>query len=127
MTKIIKDRWNPQRIMSHSMIGFRNLSFAMRDVPTQVHQILEEVRQGKLRIEFEHVHLERLIMVVDAASNRVSASLIIAALIVGSSIVIHFNRGPMFMDIPVLGVIGFVSAGILGFLLLLSILRSGKF
>ncbi len=127
MTKIIKDRWSPQRIMSHSMIGFRNLSFAMRDVPTQVHQILEEVRHGRLRIEFEHVHLERLIMVVDAASNRVSASLIIAALIVGSSIVIHFNRGPMFMEIPVLGVIGFVSAGILGLLLLLSILRSGKF
>ena len=73
------------------------------------------------------MHLERLIMVMDTASNRVAGSLVIAALIIGSSIVIYSNRGPMFMDFPLIGVIGFVSAGILGLLLLLSILRSGKF
>jgi ubiquinone biosynthesis protein len=127
VTRIIKDRWNPQRIFSHSLINFRNLSLIMRDLPLQIHQILEEVRQGKLRIEFEHVHLERLILTMEAASNRIASSLVIAALIIGSSIVIHTNRGPMFMQFPLLGIIGFVSAGIIGFLLLLSILRSGKF
>ena len=127
VTRIIKDRWNPQRIFSHSLINFRNLSLILRDLPLQIHQILEEVRQGKLRIEFEHVHLERFILTVEAASNRIASSLVIAALIIGSSIVIHTNRGPMFMQFPLLGIIGFVSAGVIGFLLLLSILRSGKF
>jgi ubiquinone biosynthesis protein len=126
VTRIVKDRWNPQRIFSHSLINFRNLSLILRDLPLQIHQILEEVRQGKLRIEFEHVHLERLILTMEAASNRIAASLVIAALIIGSSIVIHTNRGPMFMQFPLLGIIGFVSAGVIGFLLLLSILRSGK-
>jgi ubiquinone biosynthesis protein len=64
---------------------------------------------------------------MEAASNRIASSLVIAALIIGSSIVIHTNRGPMFMQFPLLGIIGFVSAGVIGFLLLLSILRSGKF
>ena len=127
VTKIMKERWNPQRLVSHSLMNVRNLSFVLRDMPTQLHQILEEIRHGKLHIEFEHMHLERLIMVMDTASNRVAGSLVIAALIIGSSIVIYSNRGPMFMDFPLIGIIGFVSAGILGLLLLLSILRSGKF
>ncbi len=125
--QLLKERWNPQRIFSHSLLNVKNLSLALRDLPGQVHQILEEVRHGRLRIEFEHVHLERLILTLEASSNRIAASLVIAALIIGSSIVIHSDRGPMFMDVPLLGIIGFVSAGIIGFVLLLSILRSGKF
>ncbi|MCP4397020.1 MAG: AarF/ABC1/UbiB kinase family protein [bacterium] len=125
--RILKDRWNPQRIFSHSMLNFRNLSLTLRDLPSQIHQILEEVRHGKLRIEFEHVHLERLILTLESSSNRIAASLVITALIIGSSIVIHSDRGPMFMDFPLMGIIGFVSAGVLGFILLLSIVRSGKF
>jgi ubiquinone biosynthesis protein len=127
VTKILRDRWNPRRIFSHSLINFKTLSLILREFPLQLHQILDEIRQGKLRIEFEHVHLERLILILDAASNRIAASLVIAALIIGSSIIIHTNRGPMFMEFPLLGIIGFVSAGIIGFWLLLSILRSGKF
>lgn len=126
MAKILKERWNPQRLASRSLLSFKNLSLALKEFPAQLHQIMEELRKGKLRIEFEHVHLERLIMILDVASNRIAASLVIAALIIGSSIIMHTNRGPMFMEFPLLGIVGFVSAGIIGFLLLLSILRSGK-
>jgi ubiquinone biosynthesis protein len=127
VTRILQERWNPQRVFSHSLLSFKNLSFILREFPLQLHQILEELRQGRLRIEFEHVHLERLIHILDTASNRIAASLVVAALIIGSSIIMHTSRGPMFMEFPLLGVIGFVSAGIIGFLLLWSILRSGKF
>jgi len=127
VTMILKERWNPRRFVSDSFLNFKNLSLTLREFPVQLHQILEELRQGKLRIEFEHVHLERLIMMIDTSSNRVAASLVIAALIIGSSIIMHTNRGPMFMEFPLLGIIGFVAAGILGFWLLLSIVRSGKF
>ena len=126
VTMILKERWNPRRLFSDSLVNFKNLSLTLKEFPVQLHQILEEVRQGKLRIEFEHVHLERLILMLDTASNRISAGLVIASLIIGSSIIMHTNRGPMFMEFPLLGIIGYVAAGIIGFWLLLSIVRSGK-
>ena len=126
VTMILKERWNPRRFFSDSIVNFRNLSLTLKEFPVQLHQILEELRQGKLRIEFEHVHLERFIMMLDAASNRITAGLVIAALIIGSSIIMHTDRGPMFMEFPLLGIIGYVTAGIIGFWLLLSIFRSGK-
>lgn len=127
VTKILKERWNPKRLFSYTMTNLRNLSVTIRDFPVQLHQIFEELRHGKLRIEFEHVHLERLILMLDTASNRIAASLVLAALIIGSSIIMHTNRGPIFMEFPVLGIIGYLAAGIIGFWLLLSIVRSGKF
>ncbi len=126
VTKILKERWNPQRLLSRYFLTFKNLSLTLKEFPVQLNQIMEELRQGRLRIEFEHVHLDRLIHILDVSSNRIAASLVIAALIIGSSIIMHTSRGPMFMEFPLLGIIGFVSAGIIGFLLLLSILRSGK-
>ncbi|MDY0095536.1 MAG: AarF/ABC1/UbiB kinase family protein [Candidatus Vecturithrix sp.] len=126
VTRILRERWNPQRMVSQSLTTFKNLTQIFTDIPLQLHQILDEMRNGKLRIEFEHVHLERLILVLDTASNRIAASLVLAALIIGSSIIMHTDKGPMFMDFPLLGIIGFVSAGVIGFWLLLSIVRSGK-
>jgi ubiquinone biosynthesis protein len=126
VSMILKERWNPKRFVSDSWVTFRNASQTLKDVPEQLHQILEELRQGKLRIEFEHVHLEKLIMMMDTASNRITAGLVLASLIIGSSIVIHSDKGPMFMEFPVVGIIGYVAAGIIGFWLLLSIFRSGQ-
>jgi ubiquinone biosynthesis protein len=126
VTMILKERWNPRRFFAESMVNFRNLSLTLKEFPVQLHQILEELRQGKLRIEFEHVHLERFIMMLDTASNRITAGLVIASLIIGSSIIMHTNKGPNFMEFPLLGIIGYVAAGIIGFWLLLSIFRSGK-
>jgi ubiquinone biosynthesis protein len=126
VTMILKERWNPRRMVAESLLNFKNLSLTLKELPVQLHQILEELRQGKLRIEFEHVHLERLIVLLDTASNRVSASMVVSALIIGSSIIMHADRGPMFMEFPLLGIIGYVTAGIIGLWLLLSFFRSGK-
>jgi ubiquinone biosynthesis protein len=123
---ILKERWNPRRFVSESLLNVRSISQTMKDFPAQLHQVLEELRQGKLRIEFEHVHLERLIMMLDTASNRITAGLVLASLIIGSSIIMHTDRGPIFMEFPLLGIIGYVAAGIIGFWLLLSIFRSGR-
>jgi len=60
------------------------------------------------------------------SSNRVSFSLVISALIIGSSLIIMANKGPLVYGFPVLGILGFIFAGILGLGLAIAILRSGR-
>jgi ubiquinone biosynthesis protein len=45
---------------------------------------------------------------------------------VGSSIVLETYTGPTFLGLPLLPLMGYVSAGLLGFWLAISILRSGR-
>ncbi len=63
---------------------------------------------------------------LDRASNRVAFSLIIAALIVGSSFILTLSTGPMFFGYPLLGIVGYSFAGVLGIWLVIAILRSGR-
>ncbi|MDP2767825.1 MAG: AarF/ABC1/UbiB kinase family protein, partial [Candidatus Methanoperedens sp.] len=82
--------------------------------------------KGTLRLELGHQGLENFIEELDIMSNRLSFSMIIAALIVGSSLIIQTRMSPSIFGVPLLGIIGFLLAGFLGIGLLISILRSGK-
>jgi len=52
--------------------------------------------------------------------------MIIAALIVGSSLILDLDVGPQFIGYPLFGILGFAFAGVLGIWLVIAILRSGK-
>jgi ubiquinone biosynthesis protein len=79
-----------------------------------------------MKIGFEHRGLEHLLDVHERISNRVSFAIVVGALIVGSSLIVQSRIPPTWHDIPVIGLVGFLAAGGLGFLLLLSIIRHGR-
>jgi ubiquinone biosynthesis protein len=84
------------------------------------------MRQGTFKIDFEHMGLDNLINELDRSSNRIAFSLVIAALIVGSSLVMLTKTGPVFMEMPLFGLIGYTLAAFMGLWLAVAILRSGK-
>jgi ubiquinone biosynthesis protein len=63
---------------------------------------------------------------MDKVSNRIAFSLIIAALVISSSIIMQTDKGPLFLGFPALGIIGFLIASVLGLGLAIAILRSGR-
>ena len=124
--KLIRDKYSPKLIAR----DIRKLASAIagltKSFPKDFAEILEKIKSGTLRIEFEHKGLEDLISQMDKVSNRIAFSLIIAALVVGSSIIMQTDKGPILFGFPVLGVAGFVITGVMGLWLAIAILRSGK-
>jgi len=53
-------------------------------------------------------------------------SMIVASIIIGSSLIILANVSPKLYNLPILGIVGFTVAGLLGMGLVISILRSGR-
>ena len=105
---------------------WEDLSDLFSNLPGDIKQILAKTKRGELVVKFEHRGLERLILTLDKSSNRLSFSLIIAALIIGSSLVMQLNKGLQLFGFPAFGVVGFLIAGILGLWLVVAILRSGR-
>jgi len=95
-------------------------------LPGELKQILRKIKKGRMNLIFEHRGLDRLITELDKSSNRLAFSLIIAALVIGSSIIVHSNKGPFIFGFPIFGLIGFLIAAIFGLWLVIAILRSGK-
>lgn len=96
----------------------------MEHLPDNLHHLADQIMKGKFVLAIEHLKLQNLITEIDRASNRISFGLIVAALIVGSSLLVQSNIGPKIYSFPVFGIIGYFIAGILGLWLIFNILRS---
>ncbi|XCN72251.1 MAG: AarF/ABC1/UbiB kinase family protein [Candidatus Electrothrix aestuarii] len=126
MKKIKLNRVHPRRLVDDfATTGYQYLSL-IRDLPGETRSILTQLRQGRMKIEFKHRGLLPLERALYRVSNRIAFAIVLAAQIVGSSLIVLSGIKPHWHDIPVIGLAGFLIAGIMGFWLLISILRRGK-
>ncbi|MCW8858227.1 MAG: AarF/UbiB family protein [Deltaproteobacteria bacterium] len=124
--KIVKDRYSPGTIAKEATRTLQSYQALGKSLPRDIKEFINRINQNKFKIDLEHRGLERLINDLDKSTNRISFSLIITALIIGSSLIMQTDKGPMLFGFPVLGLLGYSAAGFLGFGLAIAILRSGR-
>ncbi len=95
-------------------------------LPKDLRQFLRAARRGKLQVQVEVLPLKQFGQQIDRAASRLALSISIAALIIGSAIVMTKDRSPALPGLPSFGLLGFIAAVIGGLWLLLSIWRSGR-
>lgn len=110
--------------------GWRTLSSTLdllSRLPRDLRQLLRNARNGKLHMEIEVTSLKDFGDQVNQAANRLTLGVVTAALVVGSSIVMHASSGASAgAGWPTLGILGFIGAALGGLWILLSIWRSGR-
>jgi ubiquinone biosynthesis protein len=94
-------------------------------LPEDINAVLTKLRQGKFQVHVRHEHLETLTKTLDKSSNRVSFALIIAALLVASSLLVA-QQGMVLgvLSLQTMGILGYLIAAIIGIWLVISIIRS---
>lgn len=95
-------------------------------LPFELKRIIKKLGKGRLSFTFQHRGLDKLILELDRSSNRLSFALIIAAIIVGSSLIMRLETKYTLFGYPLFGILGYIFAGVLGVWLVIAILRSGK-
>jgi len=117
----------PKHVLQQMRRALEDAGDLVARIPRDVNTIVARIRQGKLQIRIHHEHLEALTRTLDKSSNRISFALIIAALLVASSLLIA-QEGTVLglFDLQSMGIFGYIMAAIIGIWLLVSIVRSGK-
>ncbi len=126
MKKIKIGRFKPGRLTEEfEKTGSEYLEL-FRDIPEEVQAIMGQLRHGKMKIEFEHRGLTSFQTALDRISNRISFAIVLASQIIGSSLIILSDIPPKWKDIPLIGLGGFIVAGLMGLRLIMSIIRHGR-
>ena len=123
---LLKKKYSPVNLWKRGSATASELFNFFELLPKEFSLLIKSLRKGDINVNFQHKGLERLILEIDRASNRLSFSMIIGALIIGSSFVIQANIRPFIFGYPAIGIIGYLFASFLGLFLIISILRSGK-
>ena len=98
-----------------------------QEIPGRLLRIMHKVERGDLTIRFAHTNLEGLLGTLENITNRLAFAMIIAAMIVGSSMIITTGVRPYIFGYPAIGVVGYVISALIGLWLVFNILRHRKF
>jgi len=126
MVKAIRKKFSPRRVsrdLNQVLSSYLNLA---RNIPRDLKEIINRINRNKFKIDLEHRGLDKFTAEFDRSINRLSISMILAAMIIGSSIIMQTDKGPKVMGFPALAFMGYTIAGLVGLWLVYAIIRSGR-
>jgi ubiquinone biosynthesis protein len=119
-------KFDPKRNLEQLLDATYDYSHLFRMMPSELASILTKINSGRLTVQFEAKGMNQLITELDRSSNRLSFSVIIAGILVGSSLIVNLKVGPFLFGLPVIGLVGYFIAGVLGLWLVVAIMRSRR-
>lgn len=114
---MIKTKFKPENIVGGGFNYIVEIEHLLKDLPDRLNSTIDKVEKGELELSLKHTGLDDL-------KNQLSISIIVAALLVGSSIAILADKGPKLWDISAIGFIGFAFSAILGAYLVIKYIRN---
>ncbi|MGD9175039.1 MAG: AarF/UbiB family protein [Desulfobacterales bacterium] len=120
------ERFGPKRISADVYDMMSRLLQFLQQFPKDLMDLTGMIRQQRLSLQLEHKGLESMLATQDQTSNRMSFAIIIAALIIGSALIVISEIPPLVYGISLIGIIGYLVAAIMGFWLLVAIIRKGR-
>ena len=124
--RIKLSRFHPERIAEDLIQLVSGMLQFAEKFPKDMLEIARLIRQQKLSLKMEHKGFDAMLATHDRISNRISFSIIIAALIIGSALIVISEIPPLFYGISLIGIVLFSTAAIMGIWLLVAILRKGR-
>jgi ubiquinone biosynthesis protein len=98
----------------------------LREMPMEIRRLMAMAKEGRMLLRVHHHGLEPLTNTLERVVNRLAFALVLSSLIIGSSLIVHAKVPPMWHDMSVPGVLGYMVAGMMGFWLLIAMVRHGK-
>jgi ubiquinone biosynthesis protein len=126
LKKAFRARYAPRALLKRGWRSAAELIGVIADFPHDLSRMLRAARRGRLEIHVDITNLKHVGNQLDGAANRLTVGIVVAALIVGSSIVMTVKGGPELLGLPLFGFVGYLGAAIGGIWLLLSIWKSAR-
>lgn len=123
--ELVKERFSPKRIKKFLLNQVVDLGYSILSLPKRVDNLISQLEEGELRVKLEHQNLQHIVRRLNIIGNRLSFSIVIAAIIIGSSLIARVAPSKLLTSLPIAEV-GFIVALLMGLWWLYSILRSGR-
>jgi ubiquinone biosynthesis protein len=118
---LIAKQFSPKQIAKEVFDSLKDYYKLLKEFPADINEIIFKIKEGRFKTQIEVKGLEPLVEHIDNASNRVAIAIVLAALIIGASIISQWD------EIRWIGGIVFGVAGIFGFWLVVKLFRRNKF
>lgn len=130
VARIAKERYSPEHLSRQGLKMLEQFGRLAQDMPERLDSISAQLAGGHLTLGLDVRHLENILGKLDVVANRLAFSIVVAALIIGSALIILGGDRAAVFRLPFVGLglpiaqVGFVVAGLMAAWLMFSIIRS---
>jgi ubiquinone biosynthesis protein len=125
--ELMIERFTPQRVAARMQSEARSYASMMLELPYQVHDVLQEVRDGQIEVGFRHQGLDDLIHRMDIVFNRLGIAMVAVGGAVTSGILAATIESRFtILGVPLVAAIGLILSTLLSIWLVWGVLRSGR-
>ncbi|MGB5446847.1 MAG: AarF/UbiB family protein [Psychromonas sp.] len=126
LQQLMLARHSPDALAKRGWQALVGTAELLTGLPQDLRQLLRSARSGRFQLHVDVTRLKTFGNQLDRAASRMAIGNVVAAMIIGSSIVMTVEGGPTLFGLPLFGILGFVGAAIGGIWLLISIWLSGR-
>lgn len=120
-TELISQQYSAKQFTQEVFEAIKEYYKLIMEFPSEINEIIYKIKEGRFKTMIEVKGFEPLAEHIDTASNRISIAIVLAALIIGASVLSHYPQTVW------LGIIIFILAAIFGFWLVIKLFRKNKF
>ena len=125
--ELMIERFTPQRVAARVQHEARSYAGMMLELPYQVHDVLQEVRDGQIEVGFRHQGLDDLIHRMDIVFNRLGIALVaVGGAITSGILAAAIEGGFEILGVPLVAAIGLSLSTFLSIWLVWGVIRSGR-
>lgn len=131
--QLVRERLSLQHLGGRAMRTLRDVDQLVQVLPRRLDALSSQLEQGDMTVGVDLRRLPSILAKLDRVANRLSFSILVAALIIGSGLIILGGEAVSTWRLPLIGIalpvaqISFIIAGVLAAWLLFSIIRSKGF
>lgn len=118
---------HPKRMLLKTTSSLMDIHHLSKKLPESLLNFFSVVDDGHLKISLVEDEITRIDVVVSRIVNEIVLAIIIAALLIGSSMIMNIDNGLHLFGYPVLGFIGFTFSAVFGIILIIMIVRGGNY
>jgi ubiquinone biosynthesis protein len=118
---LLKDL-NPVRQARETYLALLDSFSLLSDLPYDASVVVDQLKRGKFKIEFQHVGLDPMRRTLVHISHNLSLTILLSSLLVASSLIVLAGVPPIVWGLPVIGLAGFIISGILTVILIITII-----
>ncbi len=120
--RFLLNNLNPKHQIRETYLTVLDVVDLIKDLPYDAGVILDQLKKGRVKIEFEHIGLDPIRKTLSRVSNRLGGTMVLAALLISSALIVVAGIPPKVGEVPIIGIVGFGIALILAVALVISMI-----
>ena len=125
--EMLVDNIKPKRLLNKTTESVMDIQHLFNKLPVSLLNFFSVVDDGRLKIYLDLSELDTIDVIVSRLINEIVLTIIIAAMLVGSSLIMLTDNGFKIMGYPFLGFLGFTVSAFLGIILIILIITRGNY